>query len=427
MRRLALTILAVAPAVLGAQPTAQNPTNLWLVPLSWRGDKVTVGDPVKLTGDRGLNSQPAFTPDGRAIVFSATRDTGRDARSDIWRLDLESGGERQITRTPENENSPTVNARGEYVAVRWVPATLFKEFGPWVYDSAGRPLRSVLPMPDTTGYYTPLLDGRWALTRPKSRSFTIGIYSPRTGILADVDSGVPALPAQRVPGTQALSWVRIDSTNGRHAIWMYEVTTGRRSLVGPTVPGRTAHAWVPGRNAILMAKGSTLYMRKTVGDTAWRAVATFTDPGLRHASAYTVSPRGDRLIVTSPLRPPLAVVLRDSLEAGRSATEVGAMLGAWRDAGRLGDYDVGEGALAALADERGQRAHRADAVVLHEAIVALYPASHRALARLGDAHRAAGDTATAIATWRRALAANPRATDDERRAAEELERRIGAP
>jgi WD40-like Beta Propeller Repeat len=427
MRRLALALLLAAPTLGRAQATTPNPTNLWLVPLRWRGDDLTVGEPVKLTGDRGLNSQPSFSPDGRSIVFSAVRDTGRDARSDIWRLDLESGGERQVTHTPENENSPTVNARGQYVAVRWVPATLFREFGPWVYDDAGRPLRAVLPMPDTTGYYTPLVDGRWALTRPKSRSFTIAVFSPRTGVITDVDSGVPALPAQRVPGTQSLSWVRIDSANGRHAIWLYELTTGRRSLLGPTLPGRTAHAWVPGRKALLMARGSTLYMRRTVGDTAWRPVATFADAGLRHATAYVVSPRGDRLIMTSPLRAPLAVVLRDSLEAGRPATEVAAMLGAWREAGRLGDYDLGEGALAALADERGQRGQRADAVVLHEAITALFPASHRALARLGDAQRAAGDTAAAVASWRRALTANPRATEEDRRAAEALERRIATP
>jgi hypothetical protein len=176
-----------------------------------------------------------------------------------------------------------------------------------------------------------------------------------------------------------------------------------------------------------MARGSTLYLRRTVGDTAWRAIATFTDPGLRHAAAYAVSPRGDQLIVTSPLRPPLAVALRDSLEAGRSASDVAALMSAVREAGRLGDYDVGEGALSSFADERGQRGRPADAVTLHQAIVALFPTSHRALARLGDAQRSAGDTATAIATWRRALAANPRSTDDDRRAAETLERRLAGP
>jgi hypothetical protein len=420
-----LPSLLLAPALAAAQ--GANPSNLWSVPLSWRGDRVEVGTSVKLTGDRGSNSQPSFSPDGNLLVFSAIRDTGSAARSDIWQIDLRTGVESQVTHTPENENTPTVNARGEYVAVRWVPETLFREYGPWVYDASGSPLRAVLPRPDTTGYYTPLPDGRWALTRPKSRSFTIGIFVPRTGIITDVDSGVPALPAQRVPGVNSLSWVRIDSASGRHEIRRYELITGRRSTIGPTIPGRTAHAWVTGRNAVLMAKGSTLYMRRTVGDTAWHPVATFSDPGLRHAAAYVVSPRGDRLILTSPLRLPLAVALRDSLEAGRSAAGVAAMLTAWREGGQLAGYDVAEGALLALADERGQRGRPADAVALHEAIVAAFPTSHRAPARLGDALRAAGDTVAATAAWRRALAANPRATDADRRTAAELEQKLGSP
>ena len=429
MRRLVLPAFVIAsltPA-LALRAQGANPTNLWSVSLEWRGDQLTVGTPVKLTGDRGTNSQPSFSPDGRAIVFSATRDTTRDARSDIWRLDLATGVEQQVTHTPENENSPTVNERGEYVAVRWVPATLFKQFGPWVYDGTGRPLRAVLAFPDTTGYYTPLGGDRWALTRPKARSFTIALYDATRGTLADIDSGVPALPAQRVPGTNALSWVRIDTARGHHEIVRYELRSGRRSIIGGTIPGRTAHAWVPGRNAVLMAKGNVLYLRRTIGDTAWKAVATFTDPGLRNAAAYVVSPRGDRLILTSPLRPPLAVVMRDSIEAGRPVAEVVAMVRAWRDAGHLTDYDVGEGTLAALAEERAKRGQPGEAVALHEAIVALFPASQRALLRLGDAQRAAGDSAGATATWRRALAANGRATDADRQLADTLERRLGKP
>jgi hypothetical protein len=415
----------VAPAILAAQ--APPPSNLWSVPLSWEEGRLVVGRPVKLTGDRGVNSQPSFSPDGNAIVFSAIRDTGRDARSDIYRIDLGTGAERRITRTPENENSPIVDARGQYVAVRWVPATLFKEFGPWMYDSAGTPLRGVLPAPDTTGYYTPLPDGRWALTRPKPRGFTIGLFTPRSGAIVDVDTGVPALPAVRIPGVNALSWVRIDSAAAHHELRRYELASGRRTSLGRTLRGRTAHAWVPRRDLVLMARGNVLYARKVAGDTAWRPVATFDDPGLRHMSAYVVSPRGDRLIVVSPVRLPLAVALRDSLESGRTPGEVAAMLTAWREAGRLVDYDVSEGTLGALADDRYVRRLPADAVLLHQAIVATFPASHRALARLGDAQAAAGDTATARVTWRRAIDANPRATDDERRAAETLERRLSQP
>src|SRR5262245_32374610 len=118
------TYLPFALALVSAsalQAQTPNPTNLWLVELKWSGNRLTTGTPIKLTNDNG-GSQPAFTPDGRAIVFSATRDTGSAARSEIYRIDLATRTETRITHTPENENSPTVNERGEYVAVRWNPA-----------------------------------------------------------------------------------------------------------------------------------------------------------------------------------------------------------------------------------------------------------------------------------------------------------------
>ncbi len=82
---VALTLL-MFPASLAAQ--AQNPTNIFVADLTWIGNRLAVDTPVKLTHDEGSNSQPSFAPDGRAIVFSAVRDTGNDARSDIYRIDL---------------------------------------------------------------------------------------------------------------------------------------------------------------------------------------------------------------------------------------------------------------------------------------------------------------------------------------------------
>ena len=419
---LGIVLLAPALAAQGA-----NPVNLWSAELRWRGDRLEVGTPVKLTRDQGINSQPSFSADGRAVVFSAVRDTGPDARSDIYRIDVETRRETRITRTPENENSPTVTASGEYMAVRWVPATLFKEFGPWRYTPDGTPDRAILPGPDTTGYYTPLPDGAFALVRPKSRAFTVALFDPRIGTIADIDSGVPALPARLVPGARALTYVRIDSAGGRHTIWRYDLDTRRLTRLGPAIPGRTSHAWVPGKGAILMARGNVLYVRRAGGDEPWRAVATFASPELRNAAAYAVSPTGDRLILTSPVRPPLAVLVRDSLDAGRSAAEVAAMVRSWSEGARLGEYDVAEGPLAAIGDERLQRKLAPDAVEVHALVTTLFPTSHRAQARLGDARRAAGDSAAAAAAYRKALELNPRATDADRRAAEAVERKLAGP
>jgi uncharacterized Ntn-hydrolase superfamily protein len=414
---------APGPTLYRPQAPAPNPVNLWLVDLKWDGNRLAVGPPVKLTNDIGTNSQPSFTPDGRAVVFSGTRETGADAQSDIYRIDLATRAETRVTRTPENENSPTVNDRGEYVAVRWVPATLFKEFGPWVYTAEGTPARGVLRGPDTTGYYTPLENGDYALTRPKSKTFTIALFDARSGTITDVDSGVPALPPQRIHGQGALSYVRLDTADGKHMLRRLDLATRRPTNAGPTVVGRTVHAWVPGHNTILMAKGNVLYARGAT-ESSWRAVATFDHPDLRNAAAYVVSPHGDKLVLTSPKRLALATVLRDSLDAGHTGAQVAAMTTRWREAGQLAAFDVTENAIGALGDDRLQRRRFADAVALHALATQLFPRSYRAAGRLGDAQRAAGDSVAAIASFRKALELNPRATDADRAAAAATEKKI---
>jgi dipeptidyl aminopeptidase/acylaminoacyl peptidase len=418
-----LAILALSSVAAAQNP---NPVNLWLVDLHWTGYHLSVGVPVKLTHDEGSNSQPSFTPDGRAVVFSAVRDTGPNARSDIYRIDLATRAETRVTHTPENENSPTVNERGEYVAVRWQPATLFKEFGPWVYAADGTPKRAVLRAPDTTGYYTPLPNGDYALTRPKSKTFTLALFDSTSGAIVDVDSGLPALPAMRIPGENALSYVRIDAAGAHNVIRRLDLATRATATLGPTLVGRTAHAWVAGHQTILMAKGSTLYAR-AARDTTWRAVTTFDNPELRGASAYVVSPKGDKLILTSPKRLGLATLLRDSLEAGHSGAEVAAMAIAWRDAGTLGDVDLTDGPISALGDDRLQKRRPADAIAIHTLATTLFPQSYRAFARLGDAQRASGDSTAAIGSYRKALALNPRSTDGERAAAAAVEKKLGPP
>ena len=409
------------PATAAAQ--TPNPTNLWLVELKWTGSKLTAGVPVKLTADNGTNSQPSFSPDGKAVVFSAQRDTGANARSEIYRIDLATRTETRVTRTPENENSPTVNARGEYVAVRWQPATLFKEFGPWVYNADGTPKAGVLRAPDTTGYYTPLPGGDYALTRPKAATFTLGIFDAQSGAIVDVDSGLPALPAQIIPGERALSYVRIDSANARHEIRRFDLVTRRATTLTVTVVGRTAHSWVAGRQTTLMAKGNVLYARGT-RERAWRAVAMFDNPELRNATAYVVSPQGDKLILTAPKRLALATILRDSLEAGRNGKEVADFAAQAIRAGLLRDVDIAEGPINALGTDRMGKQRYADAEAIFGLALSLFPNSWRAAGLVGDAQRAGGNEGAALASYRKALTLNPKSTDAERAAAATIEKKI---
>jgi hypothetical protein len=248
----------------------------------------------------------------------------------------------------------------------------------------------------------------------------VALFDARTGRTEDVDSPAAPLPPQRVPGARALTFTRTDSA-GRNVIRRVDVATRRVTDVAPTVFGRTSHAWTP-RGTLLMGKGNTLYALTPGRGAEWRAVRRFAGPELQNVTAYTVSPRGDRLVFYSSARVPLEVVMRDSLQAGRSAAEVAALA---RGLAAGGTVAVAEGGVLALAGDWLAWGKAADAAQLFAVATELFPRSFRAHGRLGDALRAAGERERAAAAYRRALELNPRATDDERAAATEVERRLG--
>jgi hypothetical protein len=363
LRGLALLGPALLPDQAGAQGPPQNPINLFVAELTRENGALRIGTPrnlTNLTGDRGRNSQPAFTPDGRAIVFSAVRDS--TGQGDVYRIDLETGVESQVTRTPENENSPTVLESGELVAVRWTPATLFKQWGLWVYGADGVPQRGVLPGPDTVGYYNRIDDRTWALMRPRSRP-AVAIFDATRSTTRDIDWPVANLPPQVIPGARAISYTKIDSL-GRNELRRFDLGGEPRSL-GKTVPGRRVHAWLPD-GTVLMARGATVYGRRATGDTAWVALASWASPELQDLAAYVVNREGTRLILTSPRRPPLSTLLRDHVEGGGTMTEGVARVRALAAEGKLEDWFFSAPELTALATVRSRLGFPADSVLLGE-------------------------------------------------------------
>lgn len=290
----ASTLLAAAPA----SGQATIPVNLYAADITWKGDTMRVGTPRKLTGDRGINSQPSFTPDGKSILL--IRRDSANGQSDVYKIDLATGAESRVTSTPENENSPTVTPDGNIMVIRWKPATLFKEWGPWIYSRNGQPVKGVLPGPDTVGYYVRLDSVTFAMMRPKARR-AVAIFDSRTGTMTDYDWPVATLPPQLIPGQKAVSYTRVDSAGGNR-IRRLDIATHDTTEIAPALAGKTVHAWTP-RGTIVMAKGNAIFTLAPPSRT-WTQVAAFADPQLQDINAYAVSPGGDKLILISPVAPP---------------------------------------------------------------------------------------------------------------------------
>jgi TolB protein len=284
-------------ALAQSQPTV--PVNLFVADLKYSDGATTIGTPKKLTGDKGINSQPSFTRDGKSIYF-VRRDSSA-GQGDVYRIELSSGKETRVTSTAEMENSPTALEDGKFMVIRWTPETLFKQWGPWVYDKKGQPLHGVLPGPDTVGYFMPLSETTFAMMRPKSAR-AISIFDAKKKTMTDYDFGAANLPPQRIPGEKAISYTRVDTVAG-NSIRRLDLVTHDTTTIAPTVPKKTVHTWTH-VHTILMGQGSSIY-ELMPGIKVWTKIATFDNPELQDINAYVVSPKGDKIILISPLKPPV--------------------------------------------------------------------------------------------------------------------------
>ena len=106
--------------VYGSALAAQSPpgTDIYVMSFAAGGATATIGKPVNITARAGYDNQPFFSPDGKSVYYTSNR----GAQTDIYRFDLGPGTSTQITRTPENEYSPTIMPDGkQFVVVMTIP------------------------------------------------------------------------------------------------------------------------------------------------------------------------------------------------------------------------------------------------------------------------------------------------------------------
>ena len=80
--------------------------DLWLMPIG--------GTAARLTNDRFMDLDPAWSPDGSRLAFA----TDRNGTLDLWVRDMSTGEERQITHLPGGAHSPSWSPDGTRLAFR---------------------------------------------------------------------------------------------------------------------------------------------------------------------------------------------------------------------------------------------------------------------------------------------------------------------
>ncbi|WP_434479441.1 M20/M25/M40 family metallo-hydrolase [Gemmatimonas sp.] len=371
---------ALLPALLAAQrgvprtSVASPDAEIYLVPLSLRGDTVRAGNPVNLTRRAGYDNQPMFTRDSRAIYYTANLG---DGQSDIYRFDLGTGLTRPVQRTrPESEYS-AAPILGDTAAVAVIRVEADSTQRLWRLPLNGGAPSVLIADLKPVGYFAQPNDSTWV-------TFVLG--TPAT--LQVVRAGQPGAVTlardigrslHRIPGTRFVSFVQRGTQPWQ--VMRLDVSTNRIDTLVALPEGTEDMTWVDS-TTMLAGQGTTL-LQWTRGSgssrTAWRTVADFSYAPLQRISRLAVSPsrqwlamvaesapRGKQAASTSAaarvvdridttrVRRGLAILAADSME-GRLTGSPGMERAANGDSINNGADDDASGNIALLEIARALR------------------------------------------------------------------------
>ena len=325
-----MPILPLLAAVL-LQPSAPD---IWLAPLRITNGAVSVGAAVNVTNRPGYDNQPAFTPDGGAILYTSQR----DGQTDIYRYDLRTKRIAAVTTTPESEYSAAPTPDGRAFTVVRVEADSTQRL--WIFPTSGRAApRPLFAGIKPVGYYA------WADSRTLAL-FVLGAgREPNTLQVARVGQtrtdtvlrGV-GRSLHHVPGTSEVSFLHAAATP--RVIDALDPSSQALRRVTEPLAESEDFAWA-GPSTLLMARGAVVYQHGATPGGDWTAVADLSSSGLDSITRLAVSPRGDWLAFAAlpraaagtpvdtgavreeDVRRILGVLAADSLE-GRRTGERGA-------------------------------------------------------------------------------------------------------
>jgi dipeptidyl aminopeptidase/acylaminoacyl peptidase len=262
---------------------AQNrQPEIFLVPFS-DASQSRVGAPVvNITNNPGYDNQPQFLPDSRGLLFSSNRD---GKQNDIYRYDIASKAVVQVTRTPENEYSPTVTPDGKaFTTVRGSEQRL------WRFNMDGSDAGLAYAHTGLIGYHA------W-VSPTTLATFILGTQpAPNTLQLIDLPTGTAQVIESSI-GRSLLIRPRLGTVSFVHkpqgGSWtIKELDAATRAIrtIGPTVEGSEDLAWTPD-GVIVMGARSKLFTWEAATNR-WIEEADLANAGVENITRLTVSPDG---------------------------------------------------------------------------------------------------------------------------------------
>jgi Tol biopolymer transport system component len=291
---IALVVWLLAPQAPQAPQAPIPGTDIYLLSLRGGLAALKTAKPQPISTAPGYDNQPNFSADGTRVLFAANRDR---RQTDVYVFNRESGRVAQLTKTAENENSPTflpagADVDGAFSVVQTEPDRTQRL---WKFTPAGTTPQLVLKDIKPVGYHA-WIDATHLVL------FVLG--QPATLQIADVKTGKSEVAAEaigrslhRIPGTRLASFVHRE-TNEEWWVKQIDIDSRKIDPLIKAVEGSSDRdmAWMPDGKTILMSAGTKVFSW-TRGAAAWAEVLDTVTLNLGPVTRLAVSPKGDALAI----------------------------------------------------------------------------------------------------------------------------------
>jgi len=158
--------------------------DIWLLDIKDSAGQISFHHPINITNRKGYDNQPAFSPDGKYILYSSQRDSS--GSTDIYKYDLLVKTITKLTKTQTSEYSPTFMPDGKYISVVMVEKDSAQRL--WKFPLAGGEPSCIMKNIDSIGYHCWVNKDSVAvhvLTKPAFTLQVADIHSQKIKIIAD--------------------------------------------------------------------------------------------------------------------------------------------------------------------------------------------------------------------------------------------------
>jgi len=292
-RSLTLFPILVALFIAPQRSQAQTPvTDLFLVQLEEEVGVSVFGVPKRISVHHGYNNQPAFTKNGRSILFNADP----LGNTDIFRYDVVNDTTYQVTNTEVGEYSPTPISETSFVSVVVEPDGRQRL---WEYDINTGESKLYVTERDSVGYFDILSDGQipmFVLGNPHS----LRIWNPATKSERRVE-GIPGRSIRKHPNLDG--FVFIDTSRpDRTIIVDVDPVTLERQAIAQMPEGALDLVFGP-EGTLYASSGSIIYAYSSEAGGIWKSVVDLRNYGLSNISRMAISPDGRSFALVSVYTP----------------------------------------------------------------------------------------------------------------------------